>query len=66
MSTSNLLSPLETSQRLRISEKTLEKWRITGGGPRFSKVGGRVFYPEDELEAWLRGRIHASTSERAK
>src|SRR6516164_3912173 len=32
-------------------EKTLATWRTQGKGPRFVKVGGRVFYYRDDLDA---------------
>jgi hypothetical protein len=32
------------------SEKTMATWRTQGKGPRFVKIGGRVFYFKDDLD----------------
>jgi hypothetical protein len=34
-------------------EKTLAIWRSQRKGPRFIKTGGRVFYYQTDLEAWI-------------
>jgi hypothetical protein len=33
--------------------KTLQNWRALRIGPRFVRVGRRVFYPSDEIERYL-------------
>ena len=59
-----LLLPPETSRWVRVSVSTLAKWRIWGRGPRFVRLSGnRVAYREFDIEAWLAGRVVASTSE---
>jgi hypothetical protein len=35
--------------------KTLAMWALQRKGPRFVKVGGRVFYFKDDLDAFIRG-----------
>jgi hypothetical protein len=35
--------------------KTLAMWASQGKGPRLVKVGGRVFYFKDDLDAFIRG-----------
>lgn len=35
------------------SVKTLAMHACAGTGPRFQKVGGRVFYRRDDLDSWL-------------
>ena len=38
-----------------LSASTLEKRRLTGGGPRFIRLGGRsIGYEIAALDAWLR------------
>jgi predicted site-specific integrase-resolvase len=56
----------EAADFLQISHKTMEKWRVVGGGPRYFKAGGRVLYNKAELEAWILGRSHESTSDQGQ
>lgn len=44
------------------SKSTLEKLRLTGGGPKFLKLGRRVVYDPDDLDAWLASKKRLSTS----
>jgi len=53
VSRTNLVLIPEASERLRVSEATLRYWRHLGTGPKSIKVGRRVMYREDDLEAWL-------------
>ncbi len=48
---------------LALSPKTLESYRVTGGGPRFRKHGRRVLYLKADLEAWSDERAFGSTSQ---
>jgi hypothetical protein len=48
---------------LRLSERTLEKWRVTGGGPVYRKFGRRVLYAYSDLLAWTESARKNSTSE---
>jgi len=41
----------------------LAKLRVYGGGPRFIKIGKKILYDCDDLDAWLNKNKHASTSE---
>lgn len=43
----------EAARFLGLSDRTLEKHRIYGTGPSFSKLGGRVVYKLDDLRAWV-------------
>ena len=36
--------------------KTLAMWRMDGVGPAWTKVGGRVFYNKEALDAYMRGK----------
>ena len=64
MSTLELLKPSEAAEYLRTATKTLEKWRVLGLGPQFTKVGGRVFYQKAHLDAWVASQVRGSTSAR--
>ena len=48
---------------LGISPRTLEKYRCHGGGPVFRKLGGRVVYAIDDIEAWANQSACRSTSD---
>ena len=43
--------------------RTLEKHRTYGTGPRYSKLGGRVVYNFEDLQAWVARGAKASTSD---
>jgi hypothetical protein len=56
-----LLLPQEAADYLRMKLQTLANWRCYGGGPEFTRVGNRIFYPMNNLRAFI--RIYSSTSE---
>jgi excisionase family DNA binding protein len=58
-----LLTLSETAELLRLSERTLERWRVVGGGPVFCKLGKRVLYRRIDLDAWIASHVVHSTSE---
>ena len=49
--------------RWSLSPRTLERWRWLGDGPPFIKIGGRVVYRQEDIEAYEAGRRKASTAE---
>ena len=53
----------EAARFLGLSGRTLEKHRTYGTGPRYSKLGGRVIYCLDDLQAWVERGARASTSD---
>jgi molybdenum cofactor biosynthesis enzyme MoaA len=53
----------EAADVLKLSPRTLEKFRVIGGGPRFRKFGRRVVYSIQDLEAWADQRSCDSTSD---
>ena len=53
----------EAGAHLKLSPRTLEKMRTIGGGPRFRKLGRRVMYSLQDLEAWADSRTCESTSD---
>lgn len=58
-----LLTVEETAEFLRCSISILNKWRVTGSGPRFTKVGARVRYRLADLTDFIEIRTRTSTSE---
>lgn len=65
--TDNYLTTEEAARVLRLSPKTLERFRLEGHGPPFFKLGpgkrARVLYKKDDLIAWIESRRFGSTSE---
>jgi hypothetical protein len=57
------LTTAEAANWLRLSPRTLEKWRVLGGGPRFRKFGADVVYALSDLQVWSDGRICETTSD---
>lgn len=53
----------EAAAFLRLSPRTLEKQRVTGGGPIYRKLGRRVVYALADLEAWADARAYGSTTQ---
>jgi excisionase family DNA binding protein len=45
-----LLSQREAARLLGLSTRTLERWRVSGLGPRFIKLGNSVRYRLEEIE----------------
>lgn len=45
------------------SASTFEKLRLRGGGPIYSKIGRRVVYRVEDLDAWLAANRRRSTSD---
>ncbi len=58
---------LKTSQEaallLRLAEGTLANWRVQGRGPAFVRIGGKVCYRDEDIEAFIAGGSRRSTSE---
>ena len=53
----------EAARFVGLSIRTLEKHRIYGTGPRYAKLGGRVVYSLEDLQAWVASAVKASTSD---
>jgi len=53
---------VELARRWKLSPRTLERWRWLGLGPVFIKVGGRVVYRLEDVEAYEAANIRSSTS----
>lgn len=57
-----LLTTEDLAARLRVSRRTLEAWRLRGGGPRFVRTGGAVRYRESDVAQWIAASVRESTS----
>jgi predicted DNA-binding transcriptional regulator AlpA len=60
-----LLTQREAAELLRVTERTLERLRVSGTGPKFIRIGKTkaIRYRPGDVEAWLASRVVASTSE---
>jgi hypothetical protein len=56
------LTQLDLARRLRVSPRTLERWRWLGQGPQFLKIGGRIRYRFDLIEAYESQQLRTSTA----
>ena len=59
--TTTHLSQTDLANRWRMSPRTLERWRFTGEGPQFIKLGGRVVYRLEDIEAFEQRQIRQVT-----
>ena len=53
---------VELARRWKLSPRTLERWRWLGQGPRHLKIGGRVVYKLEDIEAFEEESVRTSTS----
>ncbi|MGE0735301.1 MAG: helix-turn-helix transcriptional regulator [Alphaproteobacteria bacterium] len=56
----------DAARYLGLSARTLEKLRVTGGGPPYFKALRRVVYEISALDQWLAPRVRRSTSDPAE
>jgi excisionase family DNA binding protein len=54
---SELLTLPEAAELLRAPVATLRYWRHLGSGPRSFRLGRRVLYRHDDLQAWLEAQL---------
>lgn len=50
------LNQAELAARFRVSPRTLERWRWLKTGPTYVKLGGKVVYALEDVEAYERRR----------
>ena len=53
----------DAADYIGLSKSTLEKMRVTGGGPVYSALGRIVVYDVGDLDAFVEVRKRRSTSE---
>jgi hypothetical protein len=60
----NLLAPEVAARALGITVKTLANWRCLGTkGLSFVRVGGRIMYRQNEVDAFILAGKRSSTSD---
>ncbi len=60
---SRFLRTPDAARFLGLSGRTMEKHRYFGTGPTYRRLGGRVVYSIDDLNAWADLGIKHSTSD---
>ena len=59
----NYVNEKEAARVLYISPRTLQRWRLTGEGPRYVKLGRLVRYGLTDLADFAERRFRTSTSD---
>lgn len=59
---SDYFSPKEAATELKVTDRTLDRWRRLGEGPPITRLGRRVLYRRSSLRAWLCGREQRGTA----
>jgi excisionase family DNA binding protein len=57
-----LLTIAEAAEFLRAPVATLRYWRHLGTGPRSFRLGRRVLYRRDDLQAWVEAQLGRSAT----
>ena len=59
----DLLTPRALASELGITTRTLERMRVRGDGPTYTRVGGLIRYQRGDVRAYLEAQRAGSTSE---
>jgi hypothetical protein len=63
VTTPRYLRTPDAATHLGLSPRTLEKHRCYGTGPVYRRLGGRIVYAIDDLDAWATRGTRRSTSD---
>lgn len=59
-----LLTEQQAATLLNVNPRTLQKWRVKGGGPKFIRISRRcIRYRPRDIRDWAQHRVKSSTSE---
>jgi len=58
-SPAEFLTDRETADLLRVTIRTMMRWRRDGNGPPYTRAGRRLLYSRREIDAWAAGRTFA-------
>jgi hypothetical protein len=56
---------VQLARRWSLSPRTLERWRWLKQGPDYLKIGGRIVYRLEDVEAFEAGTIRRRASQAA-
>ena len=62
MESTILMTQSQLGQRWHLSPRTLERWRWEGIGPVHLKIGGRVLYRLEDIEAYECSQMRTETA----
>ena len=62
LSDDHLLDVEDVARALKCSVSILNKWRLTGKGPRFVRVGALVRYRPADVQAFIAAGLRDSTT----
>ncbi len=65
MPANTLTTQNQLADLLSVSPRTLERWRVEGIGPQFTRAGRRILYRMTDVDCWLEQNVRGSTSEGA-
>jgi predicted DNA-binding transcriptional regulator AlpA len=57
-----LLTEVQVEATYGLARRTLQRWRLTGGGPTYHKLGRSVRYRRADVEAFIAAGARHSTS----
>jgi excisionase family DNA binding protein len=57
------LTTKEAARLMGFHPTTLAKWRVSGKGPPYLKIGRSIRYEYTVVEQWMRERTHKNTSQ---
>ncbi len=59
-----LIDEQEAAEFVDLTDRTLQKYRQSGGGPKFCRLSARcIKYRRHDLRLWSEGKLRASTSD---
>lgn len=64
LSTKQRFTEKELAKYWGVTKSTLQKWRTSGTGPIYIKIGGRVIYPKAYVLEYEKNRIFQGTAQR--
>lgn len=63
----SLLTTRQAAEYLNYEVRTLESWRLRGGGPVFVRASARsIRYRKQDLDTWIEERLRKSSSDVAR
>lgn len=57
------LNTQQLAEKMKTSQRTLERWRMEGQGPEYYKLGRKVIYKSDDVIAYLEANKYSHTSQ---